>query len=258
VRVLYVSRALGYRAQHDVAITAPDRATVASRFAIATPAWHARATVTIFAGVPGTEHPPRELTRGPVMLDGATAVLAVAPRTLPAELRWIYDGALSGPDDSSPRDRAWHRASHPAVWVWLELHDAPAGGLLASAAAHVHVELPGEPVRDVDVPAAAQRRATTGLGLPLWIDPQLHGRRDRVTSSPEDGALSDSFSLSVANTGPVAREVWIEEQLRPTRRHAVVRAWPGAPALIQHLLRLKLAVPPGKLERAGFEIHYDL
>jgi hypothetical protein len=120
VRVLYVSPALGYRAQHDLAMTAPDRARVTSRFAIATPAWQARAEVTLFDGMPGTEAPPREVARGTIMLDGGVAVVAVPPREVAAQLRWIYRGAVRGDGDGEAG-----RDPQPAVWVWLELADPP-------------------------------------------------------------------------------------------------------------------------------------
>jgi hypothetical protein len=268
VRVLYVSHALGYRAQHDVAMTAPDRATVVSRFAIATPPWHTRGNVAVWSGLPGTEHPPRELARGAVMLDGSTAVIAVPPRVISAELRWVYEGAARAADGSDPRERQWRHDSHPAVWVWLELRDARTESL--AGAVHAHVEPPGEPARDIDVPPLARRTIAAGLGLPLWIDPQLHGRRDLRTDSPDDGALTDRFALSVANTGSVPRDVWIEEPLRPVRRRSIVHAWPSEPSVVsrsslgdargasRESLRLKLTVPAGKLAHGGFEIRYEL
>jgi hypothetical protein len=268
VRVLYVSHALGHRAQHDVAMTTPDRAIVVSRYAIATPAWRTRGTVAVWSGTPGTEHPPRELARGVVMLDGSTAVIAVPPRVISGELRRIYEGAARAADGSDPRERQWRHESHPAVWVWLELRDARAESL--AGAVHVHVELPGEPARDIEVPPFARRTIAAGLGLPLWIDPQLHGRRDLRTDSPDDGALTDRFAVSVANADRGPREVWIEEPLRPVRRRLIVRAWPGEPSVVsrggqgdgagapRESLRLRLTVPAGKVARGGFEIHYEL
>jgi len=246
VRLLYVSPALGYRAQHDIAMTAPDRATVTSRFAIVTPAWQGRAEVSLFDGLPGGEQPPREVARGTILLDGGTAVIAVPPREARAELRRVYRGA--GQDDGGVR-----RDSQPAVWVWLELD----GVALAPGPVHAHVALAREGVRDIHVPAAGRRQAAAMLRLPLWIDDQLHGKRDRWGGSLDDQAVVDKFMVSVANTGTTTREVWIEEKLRPARRRTVTHAWPSEPIIIKNLLRMKLAVPAGKIERAGFEIAYE-
>ena len=246
VRLLYVSPALSYRAQHDLTMTAPDRATVASQFAIVTPAWRARAEVTLFDGMPGSAYPPREVARGTILLDGGTAVIAVPPREARAELRRIYRGV--GQDEGESR-----RDSQPAVWVWLEL----AGLLLAPGPVHAHVAVAGEGVRDIDVPAAGRRQGETMLRLPLWIDDQLRGKRDRWGGSPEDPAATDKLTVSVANTGDTTREVWIEEPLRPARRRTVMHAWPSEPAIAKDLLRMKLSIKPGKLERAGFEIVYE-
>jgi hypothetical protein len=245
VRVLYVSPALGYRAQHDLTMTAPDRATVTSRFAIVTPVWHARADVTLFDGRPGREQPPREVARGPILLDGGTAVIAAPPREVAAALRRFYRGA--GSDDGDAR-----HDSQPAVWVWLELDERALA--LAPGPVHAHVVLPQEGVRDIDVPAAGRRQAAAMLRLPLWIDDQLRGKRDRWSGSPDDQAGTDRLTVSVANTGAVTREVWIEEKLRPARRRTVTHAWPGEPTIVKNLLRMKLTVHAGRIEHAGFEI----
>jgi hypothetical protein len=254
VRILYVVPALDYRASHDVAMTAPDRATVVSRFALATPVWQARAEVTLFDGMPGTQQPPREVARGPVMLDGGIAVLAARPRVVPAQLRRIYDGAVHRRSEVGARDPRWQRESHPAVWVWLEL----AGLTLAPGPVRAHVQLTGEPTRDIDVPALGRRKLANALALPLWVDEQLRGRRDRWSQSREDATLIDRFAVSIANLGEATREVWIEEALRPARRRTVSRAWPGAAAVLETVLRMKVTVPAGKIERGGFEVEYEL
>lgn len=246
VRVLYVSPALGYRAEHDIAMTAPDRARVASRFAVATPAWQTTAEVTLFDGLPGSDQPPREVARGTIRLDGETAVLAVRVREAGAELRWVYRGAAPDSDDDERHE------SQPAVWVWLELDHLA----LAPGPVRAHVELAGQAPRDIDVPAAGRRRAGPLLRLPLWIDDQLRGKRDRWIGARGDGTVTDKVTVSVANTGEVTRDVWIEETLRPARSRTVTRAWPGAPTIAGNRLRMKLTVPGGKIERGGLEIAY--
>lgn len=274
IRLLYVSTALRYRAQHDIAMTAADRATITSRFAIATPAWDARAELTLYDGVPGSEPAPREIARGTIALDGGTAQLAVAPRSVGAALRRIYDGAArrgdnngrvprryEGSSDTSdgpdPRDPRWGRDSQPTVWVWLELADVGnAGGadVLAPGPVGVRIAVPGEPAREVEVPAAARRRSGNELRLELWPDVVLVGKRDRSTEVPDDGLISDRFQIAITNRGDTAREVWIEETLRPGRRRTVRHAWPRSPELGHHHVRLRLLVAPGAVGRAGFAI----
>jgi hypothetical protein len=230
-------------------MTAPDRATVVSRFAIATPVWHARAEVTLFDGLPGSEQPAREVARGTIVLDGGTAVIAAPPRDVAAQLRWVYRGVTHGDDDGDAP-----RTAQPAVWVWLELDNLA----LAPGPVRAHVELAGEPIRDIDVPAAGRRQAATALRLPLWIDDQLRGKRDHWLGSPADQVVTDKLTVSIANTGAATRDVWIEETLNPARRRTVVHAWPSEPIILKNRLRLKLTVPGGKLERARFEIAYEL
>lgn len=256
VRVLYVAPMLGYRAHHDVAMAAPDRARVVSRFVVDTPAWAAwrsRAELTIWSGPPGGDRPPHALVRGTAVLDGSTAVIAAPAREVGAALRWVYDGAVRAVGEADPRERRWHHGSQPAVWVWLELA-AP----LAPASVHARIALPGEPVRDITVPAAARRPTASGVRLPLWIDPELHGRRDRRTDGPDGGELTDTLVLSIGNTGGAPREVWIEEQLRPIGRRSLVGAWPGSASIVHHTLWLRLTVAPGAVARGGFEVHYEL
>jgi len=249
VRLYYVVPGLDYRASHEVAMTAPERATVSSRFSIALPAWQRRAELALYDGMPGAQESPREVARGPVMLDGGIAVLAAPPRAVLAQLRRIYSGALPRRGDVAPRDPRWQRESHPAVWVWLEL-SAPA---LAPGPVRVHIEVAGETARDVDVPAAGRRSRGTVLDLPLWIDGELRGHRDRWSRS-QDLALIDRFAVSVSNLGAAPREVWIEEALRPARRHTVRHARPGAAVVVERLLRMKLTIDAHTVERGGFEI----
>jgi hypothetical protein len=254
VRVLYIVPALDYRVSHDVAMTAADRATVTSRFAIDTPAWQRRAELALYDGVPGAQQPPREIARGPIALDGGVAMLASPPRVATAQLRRIYDGAVHRRGDVGPRDLRWRRESHPSVWVWLELADIA----LAPGPVRVHVELAGHPIRDIDVPALGRRTVADALALPLWIDDELRGRRDRW-SQPHDGAaIVDRFAIAVTNLGATASDVWIEEALRPSRRRTVRHAWPATPVLLEARVRMKLTVAPGKIERCGFEIDYEL
>lgn len=251
VRVLYVSTALSYTAQHTVELAAAERATIATRFAIATPSWGGRADAVLFEGVPGGEKPPVELASGALALDGSTAVLGAAPREVAARVRRVFDGATrTGVGDSA--DPAWGRDSIHAVWVWLELD----GVTLTPGVTRAHLELPGEAVRDIDVPAAGREHTAAGTRLPLWIDEDLRGHRQRSVGDADGASLTDRLSFSVSNIGEAPREVWIEERLRAAKRVTLKNAWPARPAQTSEVVRTKVLVKPGATERLGFVIDY--
>ena len=251
VRVLYVSTSLAYTAQHTVELTSAERATIATRFAIATPAWAARADAVLFEGLPGSDKPPVEVARGALSLDGSTAVLGAAPREVPARVRRVFDGATrAGVGDST--DPSWGRDSVQAVWIWLELD----GVTLSPGATHAHLALPGETVRDIDVPAAGREHTAAGTRLPLWIDEDLRGLRQRAVTDADGASLTDRLSFSVSNIGDAPREVWIEERLRTAKRATLKNSWPGKPAQTTEVIRTKVLVKPGATERLGFVIDY--
>jgi hypothetical protein len=252
IRILYVTSSLAYRVQHDVTMTIADRATITTRFAIATPHWGGgRAEVILFDGQPGTDHAPREMARGSIALDGSTGVLLAPVREGAAHLRRVFDGAMRN-GAAADSDATWARDSVQAVWVWLEVE----GVVLPAGPLHAHVELPGEPIRDVEVPAAGRERTKDALRFPLWIDDQLRGMRRRVVGSADGASLVDRFVLSVINTGDAPREVWIEERLRHARRRELKHAWPGTPTLAGDVARIKVVVAAGAVERTGYAIEY--
>ncbi|MDB4964041.1 MAG: hypothetical protein JWP01_4040 [Myxococcales bacterium] len=252
VRVLYVSPALRYRAQHDVTMTVGDRATVTTRFAITTPAWASTATVTLHEGVPGGASSPRELARSTIQLDGSTAILSPVSRDAPARLQRIYTGAQRTGEEAD-QTAAWGRDSRTAVWVWLELSELQ----LPPGAVFAHVEVPGEAIRDVEVPSSGRDQLGAALRVPLWVDDTLHGMRTRVVVSPPDVSLGDRFEFSVANTGEEPREVWIEEPLRPARqRHYLGGGRPSSSVLVDDRARTRLLIKPGTIERAAYTIAY--
>jgi hypothetical protein len=252
VRLLYIVPQLGYRTQHDVTMLAPDRATVSSRFTIATPGWGTRVEVALFDGMPGGDPPPRELARGMIAPGGGIAIVAAPARTVTARLRRIYDGAKPQTEYVARYPEQWRHESHPAVWVWLELDTALADGPIRA-----HIALAGQPVRDLDLPARGRRHAAA-LQLPLWIDERVRGRR-HSRAEQDNGTISDAIAFSIGNTGDAAVEVWIEEVLRPVGRKTIRRAWPGEPVLIKkNLVRLPVTVPAGKTLRAGFAIDYEM
>lgn len=254
VRILYVTPGLGYRAQHDVDVRTEGRARVASRFAIPTPVWQQDAAVVLYDGVPGGEHAPREVARGPVALDGSVAVLAAPPREVDSRLRRVYEGAVVTSDDSS--DPAWGRDSVQAVWVWLELAKLH----LAPGPVHVHLELAGEGVHDLDIASASRRQADepgAPLRLPLWVDESLRGSRQRILEYNDGAMIVERYLFGVANTGETTREVWIEEPMRRAARRRLDRPWPVRPSARGDVLGTRLVVRPGPFVRAGYSITYD-
>jgi hypothetical protein len=253
VRILYVSRSLGYRTQHDIAMTAPDRAHVATRYAFTTPAWHEHAEVTVLDGVPGGEKLPTELAHGAVALDGSIAILEAPPRELAASLRRIYDGAVASPG-VDVADPAWNAESTHAVWVWLELH-----AQLAPGPVRAHVELAGEPVRDLELPASLRAVHGEIVRLPLWLDATLAGSRLRFADPTidADATTSERLMLSISNLGDVPREVWVEEHVRPARHRKIERAWPHQPTANGDVVREKLEVKPHAIARVGYTVTYE-
>ena len=251
VRILYVSSALTYSAQHAVTMTAGDRATIATRFAIPSPAWGGRADVVLFEGLPGGDKPALELARGTLALDGSTSVLGAPPRETPARIRRVYDGATrTGVGDAT--DPTWGRDSVHAVWVWLELD----GATLSPGPTHAHLELPGEATRDIEVPSSGRQHTSSGTRLPLWIDDQLRGLRTRTVVGADGASLVDRFMVSISSTAAEPREVWIEEKLRPAKRRTLKAGWPTKPALGAEVARTKVQVKPGGVERIGYAIEY--
>ena len=252
VRLLYVSGLLGYRAQHDIAATAPGRATVVSRFAIVTPAWRTRADVALFDG--GVGSAPREIARGAIELDGSTAVLATPPREVTARLRRVYDGGVrrpEGPDAGrsavgprvAPRRVGLARARRSRRPPRARPGARPRRARRRAGPRH---RRPGRG------PPAPRRRAAAAA-----VDRRGAARQAQpLDRAPGDRVRSDRFLLSIANLGDTPREVWVEEPLRPARP-TITRAWPRAPELGPHRLRLPLTVAPGATERAGFAIEYE-
>lgn len=255
VRVLHVTSSLAFTSQHDVQLTVPDAAAVTTRFSIVTPPWQgARAAVTLFEGVPGDQTPPRELARASVVLDGSTAIVALPTRSIPARLRYVYDGIkLDDSDDIKPSDIVWGRESRQQVWLWLELADAK----LARGAVRAHVALPDAPARDVAIAAELRQNTADHARYPLWIDDDLLGTRRRIIERADGATITDRISLTIANRGTTAREVWIEERLRASKRRTIAQSWPARPQFSKDRARTKLVLAPGTTERLGFTIDYE-
>ena len=248
VRVVYIAPGLDATTEHAIAMTDPDHAAIASRFAVAMPRWNEHAEVVMYTTGDDTGE-PRELARADVALDGGSAVIAIPVRQVAAHLRRIYTGALPSPDVDATAD-SWHADSTHDVWVWLELALAE----LAPGKLSVHVELPGEPVRDVVVEQAVAA-GSEGLRIPLWTDPALSGVRQRVTSGSDERA--DQLSLSVANLGATPREVWIEEQARPGTHRRLFGATPAPPTIHGDVLRSIVTVASRAIAHVRYVVMYE-
>jgi len=254
VRVLYVTKAIGYRAQHDIDVLSETSARVSSRFAIVTPVWQTRAELVLYDGAPGGERSPREVARGQVTLDGSTSVLGVPPQDVPSVLSRIYEGAVVTSTDTT--DVNWGRDSVQAVWVWLEL----AKLRLAPGPVRVHIDLPGEGIRDLDVAQTSRKQDDTPdapLRLPLWVDDSLRGSRIRLLEYNDGSSITERYIFSVANTGEDARDVVVEEPMRTASRRKLERAWPKKPTADHNVLRIKVGVKPARIERMGYTMTYD-
>jgi len=259
VRIVYVSSTLTYRAQHDVELGNEATATLESRYAIATPPWREMADVVVFDGVPGGEHVPRELVRGRITLDGGTSVLVLPTRTVPAYMRRIYAGALVGEEgDLDEPSVFWPGESLNAVWATIELP----GTTLSPGSTRVHVEREGEPQRWIDIaPALLARRDEADkkpLRLPLWIDDTLRGALSRNVIENDGQRMVESFAMTVTNVGDTPREVWIESHARRAKRRRIERPWPKKPTASGDVVRSVVDVKPGRLERVGYLVVYDL
>ena len=256
VRLLYVSKTLRYRAQHDVELSDDGKqATVVSRFALHTPPWRTRAEVVLFDGVPGGERPPKEVTRGNVELDGTVAILAVAPQQTTAEMRRVYDGAVFMGDDE--KDPLWGRESQMSVWVWLELAKLH----LAPGPIHIHL-VDADGPKDIDIPSTSRKQEDepdAPLRLPLWTDDELRANRMRTIEYNDGNELTERFVFSIGNTGDTPREVFIEEHLRPASKRRIEKPWPkkATSAAPGDLLRTKLEAKPGRVTRAGYTLTYE-
>jgi hypothetical protein len=253
VRVLHVSPALQYQTRHHLVMTAPDRAAVETRFAIPTPAWGSRGDVHLFSGLPGSDKSVRELAHGKVLLDGAIAILATPRVDVPARLRAVFDGVA---DDGSPTTEiAWGALSHSIVWVWAELEQATE---LAPGPVHVELALPGQPRRDLDLTTPKAQMRNKRVRLPLFADDQLRGHRKREVKSSTGSRLVERLRVSVSNRAEVAREVWIEERLRPVQHRALEKAEPSGLQLGGKILTHRVLVPPGGSGGLDVTIRYDL
>ncbi len=249
VRLLYTSAQFAVRTLHEVAVTADATAiatTLRSQYAIATPIWQRRASIVVYDGAPGLATPAREVARGEASLDGSVAILGAPARAVTARLVRVYEGAIHDATTPPSVVEGWAAESQDAVWVWLELETT-----LSHGPVFARVIEDGE-VHEIDVTSEGRHDGARVLRLPLWIDRDLRGGRTRTARS----TMVDHITMSLTNVGPVARDVWFEEPLRPHK----VRKIEDAEALVTVVgttaVRVKRRVEAGDADRAWFTIRY--
>ena len=163
---------------------------------------------------------------------------------------------LGGDDKHDPK---WGRESMPSVWVWLELATLH----LAPGPVHVHVDTRRRGRARADVAPASRKQADDAgrpLRLPLWIDDDLRGSRNRTLEYNDGNALTERLVLSIGNMGETPREVFVEEHLRTAEHRKIERAWPkkptGAPG--RRVLRSKAVRSIRARSRArGYTLDYE-
>jgi hypothetical protein len=258
VRIVYVSSTLTYRTQHDIEVSDLSHTTIDSRHAITTPPWRAHADVVVFDGIPGGDRAPVELARGSITLDGGTSVLAIPRREVAARLRRVYVAGASSDDPDAEDEPRWDAESLDAVWAMLELPDVR----LSPGNVRIHVALEGEVQRWTDIPARSLPSLPAPdprpLRLALWIDDTLRGATQRSIVENDGQRMVEVFQISVSNIGDAPREVAIEERVRAAKRRRVERPWPKKPTGNGDVLRMTIEVKPGKTERAGYVVIYEL
>jgi hypothetical protein len=251
VRVAYATSDVAWHAIHrvDVAIDAhgDGKATVRTGFQIDAPGWTGDAQVALWRGLPGADDPPERVWSGAAGLGAPVTVWSQA-REVPAHLISVFRGAVASAGESAT-DAYWRQQSTGEVRTWLVL-DAP----LAAGTALVGVTVAGAPPRMVE--AALERTGDTARA-PLWIDPELRGLRIKTYQSGDEHGLREHLAWSVSNLSDHARPVWIEEELRPARRHRLVNARPKLD-VTGGWIRASLAVPPAGLAHASCDVVYDL
>src|SRR6185503_1293620 len=123
-----------------------------------------------------------------------------------------------------------------------------------------HLDLAGEGLRDLDVVQASRKQddaPDAPLRLPLWIDERLRGSRVRLVEYNDGSSITERYMFSVANTGDVEREVFVQEPMRAASRRKLDRAWPKKPTADHNVLRTRLDVKSGGIERTGYTMTYD-
>jgi len=257
VRLVYVTRGFGFRARSQLSLTTDatgaGRASVTSRFAVTTPvSGRGRADLVLYEGTPGGTKAPREVGRSTIALDGSVAIIAGPTRDANARLLRVYYGAAHVAQAGvAPGDPRWSRESQPVVRAILELEgERPIGDIDVTIIddGELHELVVGAGSKNPDEPKT----------IPLWVEPDLRGGRERGTEA-RAGLITDRVQLSIANRGARPREVWVVERVRPTKTAKLVAWTPKAsakPALGTKHVRTKLTIAPHEIGRTSFVLEY--
>ncbi len=263
IRLAYRTTTVRWQAAYQVAITddAPASITLVPRYTIDLAGLPAPAVDTLPADVSlrsvasGDATTPLTVWHGAVALGGAAATVLGPPSTRAARLRRWYRGAAPSEDGVDPHERSWGQASTGQVWRELVFAraatDVPGELRVGSPDGHGGTRwstgaLPAAPEPGPEV---------TLVRVPLDVDPDLIGFRERLVHDDDDG-LADEVRLSVANRGPAPVKVILEEPLRPIGRPTVRFAAPAPGTLSAEVWQLEVEIAPSGLERAAVLLQY--
>jgi hypothetical protein len=217
------------------------------------------ATVSLLVGLPGGDQAPRAAWTGEVDLGNDSVAVQPAAHRIPAHLEYLYRGAITHKDDN-PRIDYWRGTSTSDVFfaIGVAPDDVAANADLPGGSALFAVELPDGTTRQADGRwPDPDPEPGHGLDVKLWPSADLIGFRERKTPYSDGVHLVEQYLFSVSNQGAAPATVWVEEELRPGASWREVRKqWPDKPHQRGNLLRFKVDVAAGKIERLGFEAEY--
>jgi hypothetical protein len=90
----------------------------------------------------------------------------------------------------------------------------------------------------------------------LWVVGEIRGSRSKIMLGGDREGLAEELVFLLWMVDGVAREVVIEEELRPARRRRVMKAWPVAPTVHGGVLRSRVRVEPQKKVQTGYVVEY--
>lgn len=243
VRILYVTPDVTFSAHHDIAMSAPESATVTTRFALPTPDLDMRGDVTLYAGLPGSDEMPVEVGRGDVTLDGSISLFGGPTREVRARLRRMWRSA----DANEAREDVYLAQQVRPVRVWLELE-----GKLQTGDATLRVDLPYEPAAPQSIGATDIERGANVTRMPVRDDGDLISLHESRPLRARDEAARERFSISISNAGPVAREVVIVYALTKGKAHEVESSWPVAPTIERDTAKSRVQVEANSVGRLRY------
>ena len=245
VRILYVTPDVTFSAHHDIAMSAPEAATITTRFALPTPDLDLRGEVTLYAGLPGGDETPVEVGRGEVTLDGSISLFGGPTRQVRARLRRMWRSV----DSSEAREDIYLAQQVRPVRVWLELE-----GTLQTGDVTLRVDLPNEPAEPQVIAGPTIERGPTVTRMPVRTDGDLISLHESRPLRARDEAARERFSISISNAGPVAREVVVLYALTKGKAHEVESSWPVAPTIERDTAKSKVQIEPNSVGRLRYVV----